>query len=179
MRLSIDSTQCRFCTDVRVRWADTDAGGIAYNGVYLTWLEVARVEYFRTLAAFHRHVPIDDPLVQDRLLELYPLDFALASCAIEWKSPLRVDNRVRLWMRISRIGNKSLDQQYVLTRVSDGLLVAVAESTTVHLDNATMGAKRLPRAMVEDIERFEEALRAGPIELPLTRTGVRQAQDAK
>jgi len=178
MRLSIDSTQCRFGTDVRVRWADTDAGGIAYNGVYLTWLEVARVEYFRALAAFHRNVPIDDPMVQDRLLELYPLDFALASCSIEWRSPLRVDNRLRLWMRTSRIGNKSLDQQYVLTRVSDGQLVALAESTTVHIDK-TMAATELPRAMVEDIEGFEEALRAGRISLSLTRAGGMDDQPAK
>ena len=36
-----------FSTDVRVRFADTDAQGIAHNASYLVWFEVARVEYLR------------------------------------------------------------------------------------------------------------------------------------
>ena len=34
-------------TTVRVRYADTDQMGIAYNGVYFTWFEVGRTELFR------------------------------------------------------------------------------------------------------------------------------------
>src|ERR1700759_5275605 len=36
-----------FSTTVRVRFADTDAQGIAHNASYLVWFEVARVEYLR------------------------------------------------------------------------------------------------------------------------------------
>src|SRR5437588_5879310 len=36
-----------FSTTVRVRFADTDAQGIAHNAAYLVWFEVARVEYLR------------------------------------------------------------------------------------------------------------------------------------
>src|SRR5947209_486543 len=36
-----------FSTPVRVRFADTDAQGIAHNSAYLVWFEVARVEYLR------------------------------------------------------------------------------------------------------------------------------------
>ena len=39
-----------FSTDVRVRFADTDAQGIAHNASYLVWFEVARVEYLREYA---------------------------------------------------------------------------------------------------------------------------------
>jgi acyl-CoA thioester hydrolase len=39
-----------FSTDMRVRFADTDAQGIAHNASYLVWFEVARVEYLRTYA---------------------------------------------------------------------------------------------------------------------------------
>ena len=35
----------RFSTDVRVRFAETDAQGIAHNASYLVWFEVARVDY--------------------------------------------------------------------------------------------------------------------------------------
>ena len=36
-----------FRTTVRVRFADTDAQGIAHNAAYPVWFEVARVEYLR------------------------------------------------------------------------------------------------------------------------------------
>ena len=36
-----------FSTDVKVRFAETDAQGIAHNASYLVWYEVARVEYLR------------------------------------------------------------------------------------------------------------------------------------
>ena len=34
-----------FSTDLRVRFSETDAQGIANNAVYLNWFEVARVTY--------------------------------------------------------------------------------------------------------------------------------------
>jgi acyl-CoA thioester hydrolase len=36
-----------FSTDVVVRFAETDAQGIAHNASYLVWFEVARIEYLR------------------------------------------------------------------------------------------------------------------------------------
>ena len=36
-----------FATTLRVRFADTDAQGVAHNTSYLVWFEVARVEYLR------------------------------------------------------------------------------------------------------------------------------------
>ena len=40
----------RFSTDVRVRFAETDAQGIAHNSTYLVWFEVARVAYLEEYA---------------------------------------------------------------------------------------------------------------------------------
>ena len=44
----------RFATDVRVRFAETDAQGVAHNSVYLVWFEVARIDY---LARFRGGYP--------------------------------------------------------------------------------------------------------------------------
>ena len=35
----------RFATEVSVRFAETDAQGVAHNSVYLVWFEVARIDY--------------------------------------------------------------------------------------------------------------------------------------
>jgi acyl-CoA thioester hydrolase len=34
-----------FSTEVEVRFAETDAQGVAHNSVYLVWFEIARVDY--------------------------------------------------------------------------------------------------------------------------------------
>jgi O-acetyl-ADP-ribose deacetylase (regulator of RNase III) len=39
-----------FATEIRVRFAETDAQGVAHNAVYLVWFEVARVEYLERFA---------------------------------------------------------------------------------------------------------------------------------
>src|SRR5207247_10024178 len=40
----------RFSTDVTVRFAETDAQGVAHNANYLIWFEVARVAYLAEYA---------------------------------------------------------------------------------------------------------------------------------
>ena len=105
MHLTIDASLLKLAIDVRVRWADTDAVGIAYNGAYLTWFEVARVEYARAMKAWKLGVGIDDSRVQDRLFEGREA-FTLASSRLE---PARVDARLRVATRVSRIGRSSLD----------------------------------------------------------------------
>ena len=42
-------TPAPFTTRVRVRYAETDAAGVVYYGNYLTYFEVARVEWLRAL----------------------------------------------------------------------------------------------------------------------------------
>ena len=39
-----------FSIPIRVRFADTDAQGVAHNSAYVVWFEVARVEYLREFA---------------------------------------------------------------------------------------------------------------------------------
>ncbi len=39
-----------FSTNIRVRFAETDAQGIVHNARYLVWFEVARVEYLEQYA---------------------------------------------------------------------------------------------------------------------------------
>jgi len=43
-----------FSVPIRVRFADTDAQGIAHNATYLVWFEVAGVEYLRSFAGCYQ-----------------------------------------------------------------------------------------------------------------------------
>ena len=87
----------RFGVPVRVRWQECDAQGIAFNGSYLGWLEVAQAEYFRNLG-FSIY----------RIAAAGYFDSAVAKITIEYKAPVRVDEMLDLRARVARIGNTSL-----------------------------------------------------------------------
>ena len=46
----------RFSTDVRVRFAETDAQGVAHNAAYLVWFEVARIDYLARYAGGYQRL---------------------------------------------------------------------------------------------------------------------------
>ncbi len=54
---------------IRVRYAETDAMGVAYHGHYFTWFEVARVELMRALGLRYRDLETEGiflPVVECR-----------------------------------------------------------------------------------------------------------------
>ncbi len=165
MRLSVDDAGLKFAIDVRVRWADTDAVGIAYNGAYLSWFEVARVEYSRALKAWRLGAGIEDPRVQDALFEGREV-FTLASSSVNWLEPCRVDARLKVATRVSRVGRSSFDHQFVVTRLADGVRVAVGDSTQVRVDPQTLRPCPLGDELAGALQQFELALSRGEASFP-------------
>jgi acyl-CoA thioester hydrolase len=45
-----------FATEIKVRFAETDAQGIAHHASFLVWLEVARVEYLERFAGGYQAI---------------------------------------------------------------------------------------------------------------------------
>ncbi len=43
-------------TQIRVRYAETDKMGLAYNGHYLTWFEVGRTEFLRDMGYTYKNI---------------------------------------------------------------------------------------------------------------------------
>lgn len=50
------TSRARSTTVLRVRYADTDAMGVAYYGNYFTWFEVARTDLIRSLGWTYREM---------------------------------------------------------------------------------------------------------------------------
>jgi acyl-CoA thioester hydrolase len=47
-------------TRLRVRYAETDQMGVVYHANYIVWMEVGRVEYFRSTGMRYRDIETDD-----------------------------------------------------------------------------------------------------------------------
>ena len=71
-------------TLIRVRYADTDQMGVAYNGVYLTWFEIGRTELMRGT-----HLTYNE-------IEKFGIHLPLIEAGIKYLKPARYDDNLSI-----------------------------------------------------------------------------------
>lgn len=141
--LPVDGTvgSYSFSTPVRVRFADTDAQGIAHNSAYLVWFEVARVEYLRAFAGGYQ-------ALRERGIEAIVLE---SLC--RYRIPVRFDDELVVNTRCVGLRGARFRYEYAIGRGEE----LVAEGHTEHacVDAATLRPTRTPDWLVEAIEAAE------------------------
>jgi len=133
----------RFSTTLEVRWRDLDALGHVNNAVFFTYLEQARVHYLRELG-----IAPDSP---------GGIGFILAETSCQFKSPLRLGERVTVRARVSAMRNSSFMFEYRMEG-EDGRLAAVAHSAQVCYDYQNLHPVRMPDRLREAITEYEPGL---------------------
>ena len=135
----------KFKTGFRVRWMECDAQGIVFNGAYLGYLELSTAEYWRNLGIGIYHLPRSGYF-----------DLAVVKTTIEFRSPTLVDEIVEACVRVSRIGNSSMDMQMELYRPEPETLLTTIDAVYVGYDAATRTSRRVPDTFRELIGHYEE-----------------------
>ena len=146
----------RFGFDVRVRWQECDAQGIAFNGSYLGWLEIAQAEYFRNLG-FGIY----------RVAAAGYFDSAVAKVTVEYKAPVRVDEILDLRARVARIGNTSLALEVAIFAeggAPDDTPLTTIEAIYVGFHADTGQTRRVPDAIRELVDSWETAGEVLPLD---------------
>ena len=103
-----------FATDATVRFAETDAQGIAHNSVYLVWFELARVEYLARFAGGYQ-------ALRDQGLEALVLE-----AQIRYLVPARFAEVLRIQARCGDVRGARFRYEYLVDRAGSPL-----SSTTV------------------------------------------------
>jgi len=126
---------------IRVRYAETDAMGVAHHSSYLVWFEVGRSEYFRAIMGsgpnefFQRH---NLPVVEAR---------------VRYFRPCLYDELIVVVTRLEEIRSRKVRFAYEARR--DGELLA--EGWTVHVCTDLDGlACRLPDEIYRTLEKQRE-----------------------
>jgi len=132
-----------FSTPVRVRFADTDAQGIAHNAAYLVWFEIARVEYLRAFAGGYQSL-------RDRGFEALVLE---SFC--RYRVPTRFDDELVVHTRCTDLRGARFRYEYAIVRGSE----LVADGWTAHacVDAATMRPTRVPDWLVGSLRAAESS----------------------
>jgi acyl-CoA thioester hydrolase len=134
----------RFSTDVRVRFADTDAQGIAHNASYLVWFEVGRVEYLRAYAGGYQ--ALRDLGIEALVLESF----------CRYIVPARFDEVLHVHARCVGLRGARFRFEYAIVR-DDG--TQMAEGWTAHacVDSETFKPTRVPDWLAEAIATAESS----------------------
>ena len=132
-----------FNTEIRVRYAETDAQTVVYHANYLIYFEVARVSYADEVLRA-RSEPRDKQV-----------DILLAHCEADFSSSAHFDDRLEVWARIARLGRTSYDFHYVVRLATSGELLCKGKTTQVFIDSTTRRPVELPAKFVERVKRYE------------------------
>src|SRR5712691_4708111 len=131
----------RFSTDVTVRFAETDAQGVAHNSAYLVWFEVARVAYLAEFAGGY-----------NALRATGIESFVLAS-HVRYLQPAHFDDHLRIHARIGELRGARFRFDYVIAR--DGETIADGWTSHACVDAQTLRPTRIPADLGEAIQDAE------------------------
>ena len=133
----------RFSTDVVVRFAETDAQGIAHHASFVVWLEVARVAHLAEHAGGYR-------AIQEQGIEALTTEVH-----VRYHLAARFDERLRIWARCVDLRGARFRYEYAVER--DGALVAEGFTAHATVDAATHRPIRVPPWFAEAVARAESA----------------------
>lgn len=119
----------RFTLDIQMRFRDIDGMGHVNNATYLTYMELARTQFYL------------QPTSRTGLDEL---DFILAHADIDFESPAVWGDQLQVSMWPSKIGTTSFTLSYEIREVKTGRLIVRSKSVLVAYDYETKQVKPIP-----------------------------------
>jgi acyl-CoA thioester hydrolase len=122
----------RFHTAIQVRWGDCDAAGHVNNATYLTYLEEARIAYWKSVAG-----------------DLSFGNLIIARVEIDYRAQAYTGDVLDVYVAVTELRNSSFWADYRVVR-TDGILVATARSAQLFFDYDT----QKPRPMSPEFRRI-------------------------
>ncbi len=109
-------------TEVRVRYAETDAQGVVYYANYFVWFEVARMSYLRAIGYDYA------------TLERDGLGFVIAEATCRYQAPAHFDEVLVVRTSPAEIRSKSFVFEYEVYNRESGQLLATGSTVQVFID---------------------------------------------
>ena len=119
-------------TEIRVRYAETDAMGIVHHANYLVWFETGRSELCRVKGFSYKQMEEE----ADALM-------VVAETYCRHKSPAYYEDVLTIRTHVSEIRSRSLRFLYEVYRASDDTLLAEGETLHVVTDR-NQKVKKVP-----------------------------------
>jgi YbgC/YbaW family acyl-CoA thioester hydrolase len=132
----------RFFHRLRVRWAEVDMQKIVFNAHYLMYFDTAIADYWRALA-----LPYEEGMQQ------LQGDLYVKKASVEFNASARMDDRLDIGLKCSRIGTSSMLFTGAIFRGEE--LLITCELLYVFADPATQKSKPVPPVLREMLAGYE------------------------
>jgi len=119
-------------SEVRVRYAETDAEGVVYYANHFVYMEVGRINFLRALGidrAFWQHAGIGLVIVE-------------AFC--KYRAPAHFDDLLVIRTSLEEVHRSSFSMHYDILNQQSKVLLAEGRTVQVFVDLKTMRTMRLP-----------------------------------
>jgi len=135
-------SEFNFYFPFQVRYSDLDTQWHVNNIQFCVYLEQARIEYLQNLGLF------DGKSFQD-------LGVIVAGLQIAYLAPIELNDQIRVGVRVSKLGNKSLTYAYRIEGLDGDPVYATAETVMVAYDFRKKVSVPVPEAWRETIAAFD------------------------
>jgi acyl-CoA thioester hydrolase len=125
---------------LRVRYSETDQMGVVYHSNYLNYLELSRVEWLRDLGFSYAELEKNGVLLP------------VVHASLNYCSPARYDDLLRIESRISEMGGSSIEFQSEIYN-DRGVLLVEAVVRLVCIQSGTFKPIPVPSYLRELIEK--------------------------
>lgn len=132
----------RFHHRLRVRWAEVDMQKIVFNAHYLTYLDTALAEYWRTLA-----------LPYEASMASLDGDLYVKKATLEYHASAQLDDLLDVTLSCRRIGKSSITFEGDIR--CEGKSLVTGELVYVFADPVTQKSKPVPIALREVLMAYE------------------------
>jgi len=128
-------------TELRVRFAETDAQRIAYHANYIVWFEVGRTAFLEA-----------HDLSRDRLRALR-FRFVMAEVQCRYLRPAYFDDRLIVRTALHNLSRRSFTLRYEIVRAESGELLAEGSSAQVAVNKEGKAIEIMPavRSALEQV----------------------------
>jgi acyl-CoA thioester hydrolase len=109
-------------TEVRVRYAETDAQGVVYYANYFVWFEVARMGYLRAIDYDYA------------TLERDGLGFVIAEATCRYHAPAHFDEELVVRTSVGEVRHRGFVFEYEVYNKESGQLLATGSTVQVFID---------------------------------------------
>jgi acyl-CoA thioester hydrolase len=138
----------RYFCPIQVRYGDLDPQWHVNNARFNTYIEHARLSYWQELGIFDGS-------------SFFDLGLIVADIHIAYLAQISLGQKVRVGVRVARIGNKSMSFEYRVEDETTGQVLSTAESVMVAYDYHTHQSMRVPDEWRRRISEFE-GIEPGP-----------------
>ena len=141
-------TTFKYYYPLQVRYSDFDTQWHVNNARLATFLEQARLNYIIEVGLFSGESFLDFP-------------FVVADLHIAFREPIVLGEPIKVGVKTTRIGTKSVKLDYIVENPDSGALKATADTVLVAYDNRNLKSIVVPQAWRQKFETFEERSFAG------------------